>query len=89
MQGFVQLLAKLRAFLRADSRNSLRSTATTGFALLPSKQSVDGSNPSGGVNHTKGSGLSPRTLFIEIVQNSCNQVGACKAEQTLLAPPVH
>ena len=46
MQDFVQLLAKLRAILRADSRNSLRSTATTSFALLPSKQSVDGSNTS-------------------------------------------
>ncbi len=47
VQGFVQLLAKLRAILRADSRNSLRSTATTGFALLPSKQSVDDSDTSG------------------------------------------
>ena len=45
-QGFVQLLAKLRAFLREDSRNSLKSTATTRFAQLPSKQSVDDSNTS-------------------------------------------
>ena len=55
MQGFVQLLAKQRAILRSDSRNLLRSTATTSCVLLPSKQSVVGSNPTGGVSHTNGS----------------------------------
>ena len=37
LQGFVQLPAKLRAILRADSRNSLRSTATTSFARMQSR----------------------------------------------------